>query len=316
MGTPAGLWTSVSGAMAQSQNVDTIANNIANVNTTGFKKDTPTFKEYLTSYEKTNDPVVDIPRTAFKDSEFYHTQGKENAMVNVDKIVADHAQGSFKETRSPFDVAIEGNGFFTIRTPNGIKFTRAGDFKINSSGKLVTNEGLPVLMMGAGGEETPAQQGQATEATRNPASTNPFTKMEEYIRLKPDPNDPNAPKPSLEEINLADLINQGQKIKISDTGEIFAGEELVGKLAIAEFSDSKLLQKLNASTFVNPDKTNVPKVAENFRAMQGYLEMSNVNSVSELMNLLKANRMYESNMRAIRAYSEMSAKETNEVGKL
>ncbi|MBI2605444.1 MAG: flagellar hook basal-body protein [Deltaproteobacteria bacterium] len=125
MGSPTGIWTSVSGAMAQSQNVDTIANNLANVNTTGFKKDAPVFKEYLASQERATTPVVDIPRTAFKDADFYHTDGLENTMVNVDRITTDHGQGTFKNTSAPFDVAIDGPGFFALKTPGGLMFTRA-----------------------------------------------------------------------------------------------------------------------------------------------------------------------------------------------
>src|SRR5580693_6523642 len=111
MGSPSGIWTAVSGGMAQSQNVDTIANNLANVNTTGFKKDTPTFKEYLTVYERPLSPDIDMPHTVFKDSDFYHFDGKEHAFVNVDHINTDHTQGTLKMTNSALDFAVDGSGF-------------------------------------------------------------------------------------------------------------------------------------------------------------------------------------------------------------
>ncbi len=318
MGSPTGIWTSVSGAMAQSQNVDTIANNIANANTSGFKKDTVAFKEYLTAYEKTPDPAIDIPRTKFKDQDFYHHDGKEHAMVNVDRVVTDHSQGSFKTTNAPFDLAVDGPGFFAVKTPQGVKYTRSGDFKIDGTGKLVTADGLPILAIG--GEAAPAEgqqpAGSQPDATRNPASVNPFLVSAELLNTKPDPNNPNAPKSPLVDINLADALNAGQKITITTTGEVFAGTEQVAKLAVAEFTNPSSLKKLSSQMFENVDQANVPKVADKSNIRQGYLEMSNVNTVSELMELLKANRMFESNMRAIRAYSEMSAKEANEVGKL
>src|SRR5271155_3694152 len=117
MGSPNGLWTAVSGGMAQSQNLDIIANNLANVNTTGFKKDDPAFKEYLTSAERPPSPAIDIPRTIFKDSDFYHFDGREDVMVNVDHVHTDHSQGGFKNTNGPFDIAIDGPGFFAVAAP-------------------------------------------------------------------------------------------------------------------------------------------------------------------------------------------------------
>ena len=68
--------------------------------------------------------------------------------------------------------------------------------------------------------------------------------------------------------------------------------------------------------YQNMDPANVPVPARNNKVAQGFLEQSNVNTVSEIVNLLKANRIYEGNMRAIRTYNDMAGKEANEVGKL
>lgn len=316
MGSPNGIWTAVSGAMAQSQNVDTISNNIANVNTVGFKKDQPTFKEYLTIHERPPEVINDIPRTAFKDSEFYHTDGREHAMVNVDKIVSDHTQGAMKITNTPFDMAIDGPGYFAVKTPSGLMFTRAGDFKLDPTGKLVTNDGFPVLALAADAAEGAADQATGTDQARNPASVNPFNVSKEVLNSKPDPNNPSAPKSPFQEIELADALASGRKVLVTNEGEVFSGADRIAKIAVAEFSDARLLKKEASTLYTNQDRMNVPKVADRSRVKQGFLEMSNVSAVSELTNLLKANRMFESNMRAIRAYGEMSAKEANEVGKL
>ncbi|MBI2605443.1 MAG: hypothetical protein HYW49_05110 [Deltaproteobacteria bacterium] len=138
----------------------------------------------------------------------------------------------------------------------------------------------------------------------------------EVLNAKPDPNNPNAPQSPLQEIQLADALNQGSKVMITPDGEIYAGTEQIAKIALAEFADPRLLRKTTSTMYSNSNPANVPKVAEKSRTRQGFLEMSNVNAVAELTNLLKANRMFESNMRAIRAYGDMSAKEANEVGKL
>ena len=317
MGSPNGIWTAVSGAMAQSQNVDSISNNLANVNTTGFKKDEPVFKEYLTALERPPSPAIDIPRTAFKDSDFYHTDGAEHAMVNVDRMHTDHGQGNMKSTGATFDMAIDGPGFFAIKTPTGLAFTRAGDFKIDATGKLVTTDGYPLLALGNDAAAT--GQGEIvapTEPGRDPASTNPFMVSAEVLNAGANPNVPVVQKSPFQEIALSDVIGQGRKVHISAEGEIFAGSDPIAKLAIAEFADSRLLKKTNSTMYTNPDRMNVPKIADKSRVHQGFLEMSNVSAVTELVNLLKANRMFESNMKAIKAYSDMSAKEANEVGKL
>lgn len=322
MGSPNGIWTAVSGAVAQSQALDTVANNLANSNTVGFKKDTTLFKEYLAAIERPQEPLVDIPRTKFKDSEFYPTDGVENAMVNVSGVTTNHSQGNFKVTNAPFDLAIHGSGFFTVQTPNGLRFTRAGDFKVNADGKLVTTDGYPVLKYSTQTEQEILQQNQLAAQTNNaqsdngrePAFVNPFSEKK-FIAVDAN-NQNNQNQNPLEEINLKDALLSGEKIMISQDGVIYSGNQKIGKLAIAEFVDPKLLKKEASTLFSNPNPENVAKVATNSNVKQGFLEMSNVNVVSEMLDLIKANRNFESNVRAIKTYSEMSAKEANEVGKL
>jgi flagellar basal-body rod protein FlgF len=310
MGSPNGIWTAVSGGMAQSQNLDIIANNLANVNTTGFKKDTPTFKEYLTVAERPVSAEIDIPRTIFKDSDFYHTDGKEHAMVNVDKVHTDHSQSQLKATNGPFDMAIDGPGFFAIQTPSGVMYSRAGDFKVNGQGQLVTTDGFPVLALSdaaiqAKKDAATQQSGGAPDPARGPASVNPFSVQQNA----------NA-QPQLLPINLKDALSQGHKLHISNEGQIYSGEQLINTLAIAEFSDVRMLKKVSSTMYSNPNPANVATAGNLSRVHQGFLEQSNVNPVSELVEMLKANRMYESNMRAIKAYNDMAGKEANEVGKL
>lgn len=336
MGSPSGIWTAVSGAMAQSQSVDVIANNLANVNTAGFKKDTPTFKEFLTSIEKPPSPDIDIPRTIFKDSDFYHFDGKEHALVNVDRVHTDHTQGNLKMTNSPLDFAIDGTGYFTTYTKNGFQFTRAGDFKVNAQGQLVTTDGFPVLAL-AGEAEAARSAAVAAQAAplpgRNPASMNPFSPNLPVLLtpvVAPNPAaslqppvgaglpgaNPPGPQPLLRAVYLTEPLSGEQKISVTPDGEIFSGETLVATLALADFVDPKLLTKTSSTSFRNENPANVPRIAADSRVRQGFLEASNVNPVSELVELLKANRMFESNMRAIKSYSDMAIKEANEVGKL
>lgn len=144
-----GIFTAVSGAMAQSTKLDTIANNIANANTTAFKRDQQVFKEYLTSYEKAPD-VIQVPRVPASVESFYDMNGGDKSLVDVDGTYTDFNQGQIKATGNSHDLAIEGKALFEVLGPNGVQYTRNGSFTRNNEGLLVTKEGFPVLMAGAG----------------------------------------------------------------------------------------------------------------------------------------------------------------------
>ena len=309
MASPSGLWTSVSGGIAQSQNIDSIANNIANANTVGFKKDEPQFKEYLTAVENPPSPAIDIPHTPFKDSDFYHHDGRENAMVNLDNVHTDHTQGAFRMTNAPFDLAVDGPGFFAVQTPQGIAFTRAGDFKVNAKGLLVTTAGYPVLGKAPDAPES-ATPGLGQANSKSESRKNPFEMLAANIGRSPASED--SP---LKAITVIGEV-PGQKVLVSNEGQIFAGDQLLGTLAIAEFPDRQKLTKTASTLFINSDAGNIPTLAKQSRVKQGFIESSNVNTVSELVNLIKANRSFEGHMRAIRIYNDMAGKEANEVGKL
>lgn len=139
-----GVYTALSGAMAQSQRLDTISNNLANVNTPGFKRDQQVFQEYLTANEKPPE-VIQAPRIPASIESFYDMQGGDKSFVDSAGTFTNFAQGSLKNTGNPLDLAIDGNGFFEIATPQGVKFTRLGSFKLDGNGQLVTKDGFPVL---------------------------------------------------------------------------------------------------------------------------------------------------------------------------
>ncbi len=138
------IWVPLSGQIAQQQKVETIANNIANANTAGFKKDRLAFKEHLTSLSKTPTDL-DMPQGDWKPDDFYRTQGAENAYVKVDGSFTDFEQGTLTPTNNPFDLALNGKGFIEVLTPNGVRFTRGGSFSLNANGELVNNRGDKVL---------------------------------------------------------------------------------------------------------------------------------------------------------------------------
>lgn len=129
------LRTSASGMIAQQRMVDVIANNIANVNTTAFKRSRVNFEDLL--YD------------TIEGSRIVNYQGSETVGpiqvgkgVRVTSILRLHSQGAPEQTGRPLDIAIDGDGFFQVQRPDGtIAFTRDGSFSISDTGALVTNGG-------------------------------------------------------------------------------------------------------------------------------------------------------------------------------
>lgn len=147
-----GVYTALSGALAQSLKLDTIANNLANVNTPAFKRDQQLFNEYLTANEKPPE-VIQVPRVPASIESFYDMQGGDKSFVDSKGTFTDFSQGGLKPTGNTLDVAIDGKGFFEVATPNGVKLTRAGNFTLDGNGQLVTKDGMPVLRNGEPGAD-------------------------------------------------------------------------------------------------------------------------------------------------------------------
>jgi flagellar basal-body rod protein FlgG len=139
-----GIYTALSGAMAQNLKLETTANNLANVNTPAFKKDQQVFREYLTAYEKSPE-VIQVPKIPASIESFYEMQGADKSYVDPIGTYTQFTQGGLKSTGNNLDVAIDGPGFFEIATPKGIRLSRSGSFTVDGLGQLVTHDGYPVL---------------------------------------------------------------------------------------------------------------------------------------------------------------------------
>ncbi len=147
-----GIFTAVSGAVAQTAQLDTIANNIANVNTPAFKKDSQIFREYLSAYEKEPN-VIPVPRIPASIESFYDMQGGDKSYVDIKGTHTDFTQGSVKQTGNKLDIAIEGEGFLEVLTPEGLRWTRDGALKVDAEGRLVTKQGFLVMKDGGQGQD-------------------------------------------------------------------------------------------------------------------------------------------------------------------
>jgi flagellar basal-body rod protein FlgG len=276
-----GFWPAVSGSIAQSERLDTIANNLANSDTTGFKKDQVAFRSVMSSAVAAAQKE-DIPRKLYTDKDFHRLDGKDSAFVAVEGTFTDFAQGRAKVTGGPLDVALEGNGFLEVLGPQGVRYTRQGSLRINNEGGLVTMEGFPVLS--AGGQDAP----EGTTVPREEL-------MARAIRLDP---------------------ARGGKLNITTEGRIYQGGQEAAQLSVVEFVDAKMLSKEGSSLFRNEVPANRSQDPSATMVRQGMLETSNVNAIAEMTELLKATRLFEANEKIVRTYGDLESRSVNDLGKL
>jgi flagellar basal-body rod protein FlgF len=124
------LLVGLSRQMVLQRQMDVVANNVANVNTTGFKADRSLFEEFLNSRAR---------------EDHFVPQDRRVSYVQDRGTFKDFSQGSSEQTKNPLDVAIDGRGFLVVQTPAGERYTRDGGLQINNQGQLVTAAGNPVL---------------------------------------------------------------------------------------------------------------------------------------------------------------------------
>lgn len=249
------LWTAASGMVGQQFNIDTIANNLANVNTTGFKKSRVDFQDLL--YQTVR--YAGTPLTAGAQIPTGIQLGHGVRSVATQKMFS---QGTFRQTDNPLDLVIEGDGFFQVLLPDGtVAYTRDGAFKKDGQGRLVTSDG--------------------------------FT-LEPEI-LIPDE---------------AVSINIGSDGTVSILRSGADQPETIGQIELARFVNPAGLKSVGHNLLTATAASGDPILGtpglEGLGALaQGYLEMSNVQVVEEMVNMIVAQRAYETNSRAIQASDDM-----------
>ncbi len=138
-----GLYTSASGMLAKQQQMNVVANNLANVNTAGYKRDQTVFREFPKYWQhRLNDDVMLTTKGLI---DFAPPVGKLGTGVTVDAIFTQFEQGSLARTDNKFDLGLFGDGFLAVQTETGVKYTRAGNFTLNADGELVTMRGHNLL---------------------------------------------------------------------------------------------------------------------------------------------------------------------------
>ncbi len=256
-----GLYTASVGMVTQMNKMDVISNNIANANTAGYKKDgvvTRSFQEEL--YLRVNDD--DSTSLVSKN----RAVGTLNLGNNVDLIKTDFSTGSLERTQGHLDLAISGEGFFSVNFVNHDgsiteKYTRDGGFKLGPKGELLTSSSYAVL----------------------------------------------------DENGAPIVISTNTLPTIGQDGAIYANDEYITKIKVTAFEDNAYLKKFGGNLYDTVDGATV----KNFNGSieQGYKEMSNVNAVSEMVDMINASRAYEASAKVVEAHDSIMQKTANEVGR-
>jgi flagellar basal-body rod protein FlgG len=250
------LSIAATGMLAQQQNVEVISNNIANMNTTAFMRRRTEFQDLI--YQN----LRRVGSTSSDAGTVVPSGVQLGLGVKLAAVYRIHEQGNLTSTDNTFDLAIQGNGYFQIRLPDGTTaFTRDGSFQLSPTGQIVTHDGNPVV-------PNITVNPNAIDVTVNPTG-------EILVKLQGQVAPANAGQ-----ITLATFPND-------------AGLEAVGNNLYLETPAS------GTATVANPG-------AEGYGTLlQGFLETSNVNAVSEVSELISAQRAYEMNSKVIQTSDEM-----------
>jgi flagellar basal-body rod protein FlgG len=248
-----GLYTAVCGHIMQGRRLEILSNNLANVNTAGFKEDRPHFGAIHPAPETT-------ALTGQADARmFLFSREMSMSYPALSGIDTDFSAGEIRQTGNNLDVAINGPGFIAVNTPGGELYTRTGNFSLNSKRELVTQSGYPVK-----GKEK-------------------------------------------------NIIIEGNEIAIDRDGNITVDGQQVDALKVVDFEDYSGLVKVGDNFFENVKGTANERKADGCDIQQQYLELSNIDIVGEMVNMIDVARICESYQKVIRALDEIDEQATREV---
>lgn len=249
------LYTAATGLEAQQTDMDVISNNLANVNTTGFKTARTVFQDLL--YQNMTQPGGQSSQTTEYPSGLQVGTGV--TPVASERLMT---EGNLTQTGNSLDVAINGEGFFQVMQPSGtIAYTRDGTFQVNNQGQVVTASGYLV----------------------QPTITIPST---------------------------AQSITIGNDGTVSVTIPGQSAAQQVGTIQLANFINPAGLQSIGGNLYLQTGASGSPTTGQPTlnglgSVQQGYLEGSNVNVVSALVDMISTQRAYEINSKAVQTSDQM-----------
>ncbi|HPE88539.1 MAG TPA: flagellar basal-body rod protein FlgF [Spirochaetia bacterium] len=279
-----GWYTGASGMAAQQVRLDAIANNLANIDTDGYKRDVTVSKAFAQL----------LLRRMGDDGEYLHPLGsgdkapiigKVGTGVEANEVFTELEQGSLKGTDSDFDLALDGTGFMCVSTPQGERYTRNGSFILGKEGYLETKEGYPVL-----GEAGPIRVKQ----------NNFQIDKDGRVWVNADYQD-----------DPLDLVGREQ----NEWGE----PVLLDTLKLVDFETVRYIAKQGSSLWRSTEESGPALALEGQdrpKVIQGFTEASNVNPVTEMVRMIEVNRAYEANQKTIQTEDASLGKLINEVAKV
>lgn len=267
------MFSGVSGLKNHQTKMDVIGNNIANVNTIGFKSSRVTFQDI---YSQSVKPASSPNPMAGTGGTNPQQVGLGVAVGSIDIMFT---SAGTEYTGSALDLSISGDGFFTVSDGGQPFYTRAGNFSTDSNNNLVTSSGMYVM------------------GWNKPETTDPFL----------DPGVPNTPPAALEPIQISD---QYYDISINKMGEVIGinnvtqEKEVIAKIAIASFNNQNALEKMGESVYSKTQ--NSGNATYGFPGNNGTsylnpssLEMSNVDLAKEFTDMITTQRGFQANSRVI-----------------
>lgn len=249
------LWTGATGMVAQQLNIDVISHNLANVNTIGFKKSRAEFEDLMYQNQRVAGAI-----TGAGGDQRIPTGIQVGLGVRPATVHKFFSQGDYQNTSNPLDLAIEGDGFFLVEVNGEELYTRAGAFKLNQDGTVVTANGYVLQPEFAVPVET-----KSIVVTENG--------------------------------HIAALDSQGQEIAAAD-------------IPLYTFINPAGLEARGRNLYVPSEASGDPQEGipgeENVGTIaQGFLEMSNVEVVDEMVNMIVGQRAYEMNSKSIQTSDQM-----------
>jgi flagellar basal-body rod protein FlgG len=270
---------------AQQWRLDAVANNLANVDTDGYKRDVAAFKAFpeLLIRRQDDDGVYPHP---FGSADAAPIVGKMGTGVELNELYTNFDQGALKETASDFDLALDGKGFFSVATPWGERYTRNGSFQLGKEGYLETKEGYPVM-----GENGPVR------VQENNFQVDKDGRV--WMNAAYDRDDP--------ELMIARERNTWEEPVLLDT------------LKIVNFDLDRYLEKQGSSLYRESETSGPAMVIEpegRPKVLQGFVEAANVDPVVEMVQMIEVNRAYEANQKVIQTEEAALGVLINQVAKV
>jgi flagellar basal-body rod protein FlgG len=268
--------------VAQQHRLDQISNNLANVDTNGYKRDISLHKAFpeLLIRRMNDDGVMKVPhrQQSLGSVDNAPVVGKLGTGVEQNEAYTVFSQGSLQETQNPFDVALQGEGFLAVRTPAGERYTRNGSFLLGPEGLLVTKEGYPVL----------GEDGEPLQIKKN----NFYIDKEGTIFASDAfPDDPRR--------LISMMENEWEDV------------EEVGRLKLVDVREPRYLRKQGGSLWNTTWESGEARIMSGDDrpvVQQGFLEKANVNPVTEMVRMIEVNRAYEANQRAVQTQDESTGR--------